>query len=387
MTQMSQALDLVVIDGVQRGARFTLQNLLRTSVGISLECDVVLEPQSLVDGEGLPPGQVAPVLRLLCVGQEATIEVVSGEVFLDHQRLPSDESTMLLPGHQVKVGQSVFTVESVQRKSVLKEQFDFPATFNDGSTIQPFMPSDPAAQTAERAEPGKSPLLPRFALACCAVLGILFLVTGLIDLPGLTDEQPVTPLKLPDIATLLPVDGFEQVVVEQHSSETASVQGFVASRADYVQLTQLVAPFADRITVNVNVGEELLDSILSVYRLHGVAAEVEITEAGHASIRTAVTDETALDSIEELLLQDVTGLVQVERFNTPPLGVADNSDAKPIPGKRIVLVVASEPAYILTEDGSRYFPGSVLPNGYRIQAIHHQKVDLVRNDEHLELIF
>ena len=58
-----------------------------------------------------------------------------------------------------------------------------------------------------------------------------------------------------------------------------------------------------------------------------------------------------------------------------------------LPGKRIVMIVASEPKYIQTEDGSRYFENSILPSGHTIVAILDKKVQLLLDEKQVELSF
>ncbi|MBX2885004.1 MAG: hypothetical protein KTR32_33920 [Granulosicoccus sp.] len=369
MTQVLRQMDLVVAEGVQQGARFSLQERRPVTVGIRFDCDVVLEPQVLADKKTIIPGH-EPVLRLLREGQEVQIEVVSGDIHVGQRTMSPGESSPLLPGDSVRVGNSSCVLETVRQNVANAE-----TQIERGSMNQSFSPQ-------KRRKP---PI--RLTLAGGFILGVLFVVIGISEYAGLSDNGSSDEPRLPDLATLLPVEGFEQIVVEQSSGKAAEITGFVAGRAQFKQLTSLISPYAHRVNVDISVGEELQDSVASVYRLHGIAADVDVTAMGQVSVSTAVAEVSILDTIEERVRKDVAGVMNLDRINTPPLEIEDKTPADTIPGKRIVLVVASEPAYILTEDGSRYFSGSVLPGGYRIQAIHDQKVDLVRNDEYLELIF
>lgn len=381
MTRHCPTVDLVVAEGIQQGARFSLENLLAVTVGIRLDCDVVLEPQSLAIAGGITSGN-EPVMRLTCDGLEVRLEILCGEVYMGQTRMGVGESSLLSPGTLVRVGHSAFVLETVQSDAA-----DVELTTGDRNTMQSFMSVDSAVDPTSSVPVAKKVPLGALALSCFAILGVLLVVTGVIEYSGFNKEIAVSESALPDIAALLHVEGFDQITVEQQPEGAAVIKGFVGDRSQLSQLTNLVGAFAARVNVDVVVGEELQESVASVYRLHSVPAEVEIASDGRVSVHTALADVSKLDAIEQRVQQDVTGLTQLDRINTPPEVIAEKPQANAIPGKRIVLVVASEPAYILTEDGSRYFPGSVLPNGYRVEAIQNQKVDLVRNDEHLELIF
>jgi type III secretion protein D len=55
--------------------------------------------------------------------------------------------------------------------------------------------------------------------------------------------------------------------------------------------------------------------------------------------------------------------------------------------KRVSSVVAGDPAYIITVDGARYFPGAIMPSGHRLVAIQEQTVVLERNGHQIRIKF
>ena len=111
---------------------------------------------------------------------------------------------------------------------------------------------------------------------------------------------------------------------------------------------------------------------------------------GVVSVNTVTDDLDLLQRIEENVYRDVSDLQELELINEPPVKEEEVPDANrldDIPGKRIVMIVASEPTFIQTEDGSRYFEGSILPSGHLITAILDEKVQLLLDGKQIELSF
>jgi len=83
----------------------------------------------------------------------------------------------------------------------------------------------------------------------------------------------------------------------------------------------------------------------------------------------------------------VRGLDQLVVRNTarplPPPMPAMSDD----PGKRISSLVTSEPAYLVTADGSRYFIGALLPSGHRVTRIGAGSVTLEIHGQQTSLNF
>ena len=84
--------------------------------------------------------------------------------------------------------------------------------------------------------------------------------------------------------------------------------------------------------------------------------------------------------------QDVPGLRSHEVENTVPAEPV----ATPVvddPGKRIASIVPGDVAYVVTVDGTRYFPGALLPSGHRIASITETEVLLEKDGRPSSLRF
>ena len=80
-------------------------------------------------------------------------------------------------------------------------------------------------------------------------------------------------------------------------------------------------------------------------------------------------------------------LTTIEVRNTAP---AQRPGATPVlddPGKRISSIVAGDPPYVVTSDGTRYFEGALLPTGHRIAAIEEHQVVLELGGVRTPLVF
>jgi len=78
--------------------------------------------------------------------------------------------------------------------------------------------------------------------------------------------------------------------------------------------------------------------------------------------------------------------LRVVLVNTPPREASSGRTVND-PGKRIASIVSGEPSYVVTQDGSRYFPGAVLPSGHRIQQILPNEVVLDLHGQSSRLSF
>jgi len=86
---------------------------------------------------------------------------------------------------------------------------------------------------------------------------------------------------------------------------------------------------------------------------------------------------------------DVYGLVELNVINTKPKSETVPQPLKidsEQPGKEILLVMVGSPSYVLTADQSRFFTGSKLPTGHRIEEIMKNKVVLNKDGVRTELL-
>jgi len=155
------------------------------------------------------------------------------------------------------------------------------------------------------------------------------------------------------------------------------VTGHLESQAERTRLEKALADRSPaRLSVWVN--EQVAASVAEVYRLNGIAAQVQATGAGVVRVQTAVSDVRQLEHVQALARRDVPGLQQLAAINEVPPAPPPVASAIHDPGKRVAAIVPGEPAYLVTADGTRYFEGAMLPSGHRIVAILPDKVQMER---------
>jgi len=365
-------LELVVTEGFQQGSRIGLRRSQSVSVGMRLDCDVVLESGRLLMNSPYIPG-TEPVIKLQQHHTEVELEVLNGEVQLGQTLLRVGDREWATAGQKIRIGSSAVQLVPVGD--------DDPTITQSDPTDTDVRPQSLMASTEKR-----SGLSRKLTLVAGLVVGAVLIMVG----AGQALINPVVVAQISDppgdLVDQLSTSGFDGITLNALSDDRIVLSGFLPTRARLIELKTLAGALGEQVTVDVQVGEELQEAVAVVYRVHGVQAEVTATAAGTVSVITAEADVALLQSIEQSAYQDIADLETVILNNTPPVPV-DAPVTETLPGKRIVSVIATEPAHILTEDGTRYFPGAILPNGFKIIAIREQMVDLVRNDERIELVF
>ncbi|MBX2826292.1 MAG: hypothetical protein KTR33_16270, partial [Gammaproteobacteria bacterium] len=335
-----------------------------------LDCDVVLEAGRVLADSPYVPG-TEPVVRLLQNGGEVELEVQSGQVQLGRACLSPGDSGLLPAGSSLQIGES-----SIQ---LVPSVSDVP-----GFDVHPATAS--LVQASPDAARQSLPVLHKTVLGVGVVAAMLFLVMGLVKMFAPVKEEVPVAARPANLTTQLASAGFVSVNVVPLDNDQMLLSGYVPTRARLIELKSLAGSHDDQVSVEVKVGEELEEAVTALYRVHGVQAQVTASAPGTVTVITEESDLQLLQSIEQRAQADVAALEAIELVNTPP-SPTHEADAATHPGKRIVSVISTEPAHILTEDGTRYFPGAILPNGYKIIAIRDQMVDLARDDEHIELVF
>jgi len=104
-------------------------------------------------------------------------------------------------------------------------------------------------------------------------------------------------------------------------------------------------------------------------------------------VSTALADTAPLAGAEQAVRRDVQGLKQLEVRNAQPASLPSPIPALDDPGKRVASIVAGMQPYVVTQDGTRYFIGALLPTGHRILAIEGGRVELEREGQNTALAF
>jgi type III secretion protein D len=159
------------------------------------------------------------------------------------------------------------------------------------------------------------------------------------------------------------------------------VAGHLSTLAQRSKLEQLLAKLEDgkmpRLAVWVD--DQVTADVGGVYRLNGIAAEVHSAGPGMVRVHTHEGDAAALEKVKAIALRDVPGLRQLVSVNDPPPIVPPDETAINDPGKRLAAIIPGDPAYVKTADGTLYFEGAMLPNGYRLVTIMPDHIRMERD--------
>ncbi|WP_426305056.1 SctD/MshK family protein [Acidovorax facilis] len=235
--------------------------------------------------------------------------------------------------------------------------------------------ADPAAVAAGRVSPWQR-WRARLLLGGTALVGVSVCTLTLAWAMGPSTLSPQEHAT--NIRQTLSHLGMATLNVESRNGQLYVI-GHLESQAEKTRLEKALADRSPaRLSVWVN--EQVAASVAEVYRLNGIAAQVEAAGAGVVRVHTtvAVSDVRQLEHVQALTRRDVPGLQQLVAVNEPPPAPPPAESAIRDPGKRVAAIVPGEPAYLVTVDGTRYFEGAMLPSGHRVVAILPDKVQMER---------
>ena len=419
---------LEVIEGPQRGSRERLEiGPGGCTLGSGFGCDVVLLDPRI--GE-----------RALAVGVDGegalALEVLDGELERDGVALEGRGPHRHVDGAVCRLGSSAFTLAIATRAGVpiaSPEVEDGTSVEADPKGVAPTRPEPPGIGTVRRAlgvgsaatpHDGDDPegagalavedpnvWAPRFlagaAVILCAALGVSYALhrpsapaptPPALSAASAEQARRASPTSAPsDLPRRLAGAGFEKIALVEGEGATGApvrLSGYVDSRRRLNELQRLARDAHPRPELDVYVQRDILEGVRDVYRTNGVEAAVESLGPGEVRVITAELEPRDPAFMRAAAMEDVAGLVRLEVRNDPP-PVAPPEPPEPerppsveeVPGKRVVAVVNGSPSYVVTEDDSRYFVGSLLPTGHTIAAIAEEGVTLEWRGQRTELRF
>lgn len=364
------ALELRVLEGPQNGAKAPL------AAGVG--CVLAADPQGRADGADvvLREAGAKPVrVRVTADLRDALLEVLEGEVQLGGQALRAGEQAPWAMHAPLKVGRSVLAFG----RAVLP---DWPLAAGSAA---------PAVRTETKpaaAAPRRRPLRRRAEVWLATMGGAVLAVCGAAFWTAHLAAAPRTePVVAPPLATALKASEFSTLQLGQRADGGVELRGRLGTEGDRARLDAWLADRQVKADVAVQVDESLAREVTEVFRVNGISVQAKVNGAGSVVAEAAESDAGRLARAEEVVRRDVRGLEKLVVRNT----VAPQ--AKPLPplpdepGKRIASLVAGEPAYVVTADGSRYFVGALLPSGHRITQIAAHSVALERDGQASTLNF
>lgn len=109
--------------------------------------------------------------------------------------------------------------------------------------------------------------------------------------------------------------------------------------------------------------DPLARDVQEILRLSGIAAAARTLGAGEVEITGHFGDGEQIAAIvQSRAMREIEGLERVVAVNLDQAVAAEPEPAPPAPPRVTQLVTGPDP-YLVTEDGSRYYPGATLPDG------------------------
>jgi len=367
MLDSLQALELRVLQGPQAGARAPLAagRAVVVSAGGPADADIVLRDDS-----------AAARLRITADIAHALVEVIEGELRLGEQLLAAGAQAAWARHQPLRIGATVLAFG-------LACEDEWPDAVPPGAPA-PLPPSD--THDAQKTRP---PLRRRAEAWLAATGAAVLLACGGSLWMAHVAAAPVAPVAFsaPLLAEALKAGEFATLEATTLPDGRPVLRGRLADLAQRTRLERWLATRQWAPAMDLLVDELIARDIAEVFRVNGIAAQAKPTGAGGFAVELAERDTQRLARAEEVVRRDVRGLQRLSLRNTatplPPPAVPVVDD----PNKRIASLVSSEPAFVVTADGARYFVGALLPSGHRIARIAAQRVVLERDGQQTNLNF
>jgi len=384
---MNPAYTLSVVDGLKKGASVHLELDARLVIGDQIDCDIVLGDVAMLDDllgdNAREPARTT--LRHDSTAGTFLLQQVSGSVLLDGTAIAEGSEINVPLDTPVEIAGSVFVLNQHGQQAAE------PVPNADHQLIDVSDSSESANAAEAKVEDDleskqSNNRMMHLGIAAAFCIALAAVLTIWMDGKGLSVTAHDRASSL--LAQLMEAPEYSQLELEQSGSGAIKVTGFVQQRAELQQLRKSLNGMEQTVFVDVSVGEIMAESVESVFMVN----DVEALASSMANGEVLTGDTQLLEKIEAIAYADVAGLESLTIENAPPAIIAlaekpASNDFETLPGKRIVMVMATEPTYILTEDGSRYFTGSILPSGHRVKAILEKTVELELNQNTIEVVF
>lgn len=361
----AQSLELFILEGEQAGARAPLRSGSSITIGSELDSDIVLRDPTFAGRQ----------FRLDTGTMPAKFEVLAGEAELLGRQVGVGDNIDWPPYVYLRVGSTTLAygeMYSPQWADVLQ----FGGDPSSDESAQLHLYAEPSIYSREKqTSPQTSNRSGIATWLVVAGIGLFGLTMGVSAFNGAQMAGATPPMLMqPDVATVLEKSEFSALEVEEPEAGKFTIHGYLETQEQRARLERLLAEARGVSRLQVSVGEQLATAVRDVYRVNGVAAEVQAQGPGIVLVKTAEANLGQLRRVETITMRDIAGLHKIVAENKSPRPPAKSKRTADDPGKRIASLVPGDPAYLVTTDGARYFVGAMLPTGHKISAISDQQV-------------
>ncbi len=357
---------LRVLNGRLAGAERPLHVGKYLRVGHGLDNDIVLR------GEGT--NGISLLLDL--ADDQARVKVTSGEIFLLGRPISIDEEAILPPYVPLQIGEFAVAIGG-------DAQDRWQEAERIGQLIAAPNSNDPVAA------PERAGIMERFATRLYPVRdhfvnrssGMWFLVLAGVMLLGFASIAPVTDairgeLYSPRaVQATLTATGFTGLkVTRDPASGTLIISGAVSSDTDAARLRKLMADKFPGALVDITTPGSLAAAATDILRNNKVDAEARPGRSGSIRVVTEYLPQDRQIELTALLKRDLPALKNVEYQMDNRRGDRDLQYFFNASRSGLATYVDGNPGYIVTQDQTRWFVGSVVPTGHKILSIGSGRV-------------
>ena len=369
--------ELQVLEGSQQGACTALPEGLAVTISGAIDSDVVLRGADLAERR----------IALTAQADSLRVQVLQGEAQVDGRSVAAGQAVTVALASIVVLGGTHLGVVRVAGAG--HEASHEPAAVAGAGAAPPRSTEAAASPAAALAAAAQGPsartwsrrLVGSGAALAAVSIGVLAFAYSAVPV------APSAAQRAGHAEALLHDAGLKRLTVRAAEGGELRVDGYLETTAQRARAERLLAGEHLDARWQVWVDEQVSNAVQDVYRVNGASASVESLGAGAVRVSTSVADPATLESIRNLARRDVPGLTTIEVRNTAP---PQRPGATPVlddPGKRISSIVAGDPPYVVTIDGTRYFEGALLPTGHRIAGIEEHQVVLELGGVRTPLVF
>lgn len=349
MSKDSEDWTLLVSRGVHEGAHAAFPDQVLQVIGTADNCDVCLVDDGLQDRH----------CALSRLGDAVTVRSLAGDVRVSGRLV---DGNVTLPAEHCE---SIELGEAVVLKLI-------PRAMLDAEREALANPVDTGSPVVDR----------RLSLwttgALCAVL---LVCAAWVAAQDAGQTMPAVADPLAEVLAAIEHLGLADAIEAIDDQGRLIVSG-VANAEDLKLLKMAVQASAGDAVFQLATPEQLLEQVTGVFRTNGYTADLKLGEGGSVIVQNLDPDDPAVGRVASFVRSDVPllrnlGFKTVARPGDPNAG---KTVYLPGPGKRLTTVVDGDVAYIATEDGARYFEGSLLPGGHRVHRISAAGIEVEDDD-------
>jgi type III secretion system YscD/HrpQ family protein len=376
-----RAIQLRVVGGRHAGAELALQAEELLIVGCAEDSDIIL----------LDPGVAPRHLALTVRERRVHARALDAALRIGDVETPPGASVTLDEYTPLAVGEAVIAVGRPGAPEWQRLGADL--TTAETTEVRGAAPAESHALVPLAAKPSVSAGR-RVATALASFAGA-FVLLGVVWLLVVLVPQQRTRAQIVDVLEQMKLT---ELRITPRASGRVDIEGVVADDEQRARLARVLRERQIAANLKVDTGQHLVEEVRHVFRVHGVDA-VANYQSGAILVERPKEKQEPAERALELARRDLSPSVAVRwRGDAAPVAKAEvidetgsaapssverppvirgSGDGDP---KRVTVVIDGESAHVRTSDGTRYFVGSTLPQGFRIVAIEGTNVTVERSD-------